>query len=111
MESIRRILLWRLHNLSRFQHVPPPRNLHLLPPASRDPFGRPIVIMNDFASIDQLEGANADDFRKSLKPTIERLRRYLTELNEAQGKRRPVLQYVVLLDLEGVSIQHIVRLF
>jgi hypothetical protein len=113
MESVRRILLWRLHHLLPLSPVPSPRTLHLLPSTSRDPFGRPIIIMNDFAAVDVSQDATLD-FKRVLAPTLERLRKYLKELNEndeGEGRRhRPVLQYVLVLDLKGVLIQHIVSL-
>jgi hypothetical protein len=114
MESIRRTLVWRLHNLLPLPPVPPPSTLHLLP-ESQDSYGRPIIILNNFASVE--ESPTERDFRKILPQTIERLRLYLKALNDSDDDReavdgvsRPILQYVVLLDLEGVAIQNIVWL-
>jgi hypothetical protein len=113
MESVRRILLWRLHHLLPLLPAPSPRTLRLLPSTSRDPFGHPIIVMNNFAAVDRSEDA-PPDFKKAVAPTLERLRKYLKELNEndkSEGRpHRPVLQYVLFLDLEGVLIQHIVSL-
>ena len=106
MESVRRILMWRLRHLLPLSSVPLPPNLHLLPPSIKDPFGRPIIIMNELASA----GNRSVDFKEILGITLERLRIYLKEINKMEGpSTRPVLQYVVLLDLEGISIRQIVR--
>ena len=109
MESIRRTLVWRLQHLRPLPPVTPPRTLHLLPSSIRDPFGRPIIIMSGFSADDERQ--STENLRATLAPTIELLRKYLKSLNDAGGDAgRPILQFIIVLDLEGVSIQHVVRL-
>jgi hypothetical protein len=105
MESIRRILLWRLGNLWPQLQRPFINKYHLLP--NPDPFGRPIVVLK----VSALYGLGGS--RALLIPTMERLRAHLKQLNDDRSyfsEMQPILQYVVILDVAGLSIQNIVRL-
>ena len=116
MESITKSLLWRLKNV--WPYAQPlgstsddnPRILHCLPTDTRDPFGRPIIAMK----ISEL-GKSPITIKEQFIPTLERLRLHLKKLNSWSERRDagpamcPVFQFIVLLDLEGTSIQSIVR--
>lgn len=74
--------------------------------ANPDPLGRPIVILKVSAL-----NENMDDFKRLVMPTMDHLRDHLKSLNDAQGSShstRPILQYVILLDLKDLSLQNIV---
>jgi hypothetical protein len=120
MESARKHLTWRLKNLLPSLALPfsptspqsepyiPPRTIHLLPSTVLDPFGRPILIIRiSRIAADILENST-DDFRTNLVFTLDRLRIHLKDLNQGREDERLALQFVMLLDLEGVGIQSFV---
>ena len=104
MESIRRILVWRLNHLhSKFRCLALSR-FHVL--ANPDPFGRPIILLK-VADLLELPEIGKDLF----VPTMEILRGHLQQLNDDRlffGETQPILQYVVILDVAGLSIRSIV---
>ena len=93
---------------------PYPRTIFCLPDYCRDPFGHPVIVVRatplvEESSDDVVE--SSDDFRVALILTLDRLRIHLRDINydrEGDIEKDVVLQYVVLLDLEGVSIKSIV---
>ncbi|KII92678.1 hypothetical protein PLICRDRAFT_37455 [Plicaturopsis crispa FD-325 SS-3] len=109
MEAIRKNLLWRINDLQPALSEPASNIIHCLPTSIRDPYGRPILVIraSDF-------GSGVGDPKALLLATFERLRILLKGLSDegewtTHGTRPPppVLQYVVLLDLKGVSVQSI----
>lgn len=106
MESIRKNLLWRLSNMWPLCPFPPTPNLHCLPGGVRDPFGRPILVIEVISAT-----MASDTFRPHIIQTFERLRCHLKRLNDGEnpGPRPPVLQYVILLDLSSLSFRDFVR--
>ena len=105
MESIRKNLVWRLNNLWLEIRHPPIPIVHCLPTSVRDPLGRPILFIEVVAF-----NESTDDFKPHIIQGFERLRGHLVELNDISEPNtlRPVLQYVVLLDLKGLSMQSLV---
>ncbi|KAF8070799.1 CRAL-TRIO domain-containing protein [Lyophyllum atratum] len=100
MESIRKNLVWRLRNLWPLgQSVPIPM-LHCLPENAHDPFGRPILLL-EVLPLD----VPYDAVRPIILQTFERLRRHLNDLRASPTPRSPILQYIVLLDLQGFSMR------
>ncbi|KAL0956819.1 hypothetical protein HGRIS_002930 [Hohenbuehelia grisea] len=103
MEAIRKTLVWRLSNM-----WPPPRPHSLsavrcFPDDVRDPFGRPILLLKctTFEAI-------SEQSKPIIAQSIERLRAYLHALPTRDANpQEPVLQFVVLLDLAGLSMQNI----
>lgn len=105
MESIRSNLEWRLAVLRPHLTRRPFSNYRVLP--RPDPFGRPII---------QFKVSALNDISETLKDllihTMDNLRARLRSINDNRsrdGDTSPILQYVVLLDLSGLSIQMIVR--
>ena len=95
------------------EQIPQPKCsfLRCLPSAVRDPLGRPIVIIKLAALL-----ASSDEVRPALTQYIELLRRHLEVVNSGgEGARGdseiPVLQYVALIDIGGISVQSVVRLY
>lgn len=106
MESIRQNLVWRINNIYPKIGGPPLKLLHCLPCAVTDPFKRPIIVLK----ISDLGVDNGtEDFKTLLMPTIDRLQAHLKRLNGPGECKEPVSQYIVLLDLAGVSMQSVVR--
>lgn len=106
MESIRQNLVWRIENIYPRAEAPPLGLLHCLPSEIRDPFQRPILVLK----VSDLATENGKkDFKNLLIPTIDRLQAHLKELNASIANKVPLLQYVVLLDLDDVSMQSMVR--
>ena len=109
MESIRQNLVWRINTIHPSSDQPPLSLLHCLPSSVSDPFGRPIILLKVSALAAE---HGTDEFKKLLMPTIDRLQVHLKELNESERrKERPILQYIVLLDLAEVPIHRVVCKF
>ncbi|KAF8837680.1 CRAL/TRIO domain-containing protein [Paxillus ammoniavirescens] len=102
LKEIRPILIWRLHVLRPALRGTHTKLLHCLPPPIADPLGRPIVLVKN-SSI-QGFGMNLKD---ALLQEVERLRLHLRHLRDIHTNERFPLQYIVLVDLQGVSIQNI----
>jgi hypothetical protein len=106
MESIRQNLVWRINKIHPSLEEPPLGILRCLPSSVSDPFGRPIVVLKVSALAAE---HSTDDFKHLLMPTINHLQTNLKNLNAIkERKERPVFQYIILLDLADVSIQHVV---
>ena len=79
--------------------------LHCLPRSAHDPFDRPILVIQ--ASPDVI----VDSVEPMILQTFERLRVYLQSLNKTSSELNgPILQYIILLDLKGVTFRNIVRI-
>ena len=116
LEAIRKTLMWRINTLrptldcssSVLQPV-----AHCLPTDARDAFGRPIAVVKvtDY-DLDTAEAGDQKPLKTRVYAQMERFRMHLDCLNEENEHMEcPVLQYVVLLDLNGLSVQNIVRHF
>ncbi|KAI8993943.1 CRAL-TRIO domain-containing protein [Trametes punicea] len=106
LEHARDTLLWRLAAVPPTIPHRPASFLRCLPHECRDPFHRPIIVVK----LAQLFEAS-EDVRGTLTHNMELLRLNLKALNENSdagdsGSSIPVLQYVALLDIGGVSVQH-----
>ncbi|KAJ7933790.1 CRAL-TRIO domain-containing protein [Mycena leptocephala] len=101
MESIRKTLVWRF---SRLYPPDPPLRLpfvHCLPPAARDPFGRPILVIRVVSFND-----STDAYKPLITRGFECLRMHLKRLNDENDQSSgPTLQYVILFDLKNLSTQ------
>ncbi|OBZ70667.1 hypothetical protein A0H81_09354 [Grifola frondosa] len=78
--------------------------LHCLPANARDPFGRPILVLK----LAHVLGSTTDS-KNVFIHYMELLRLHLEQLNSVRKDEematQPVLQYVVLLDIQGISMQ------
>jgi hypothetical protein len=120
MEAIRKNLVWRVENTGLLigEHRGSSRTIFCLPDYCRDPFGRPIVVVRVTPLVVKETSddvaASPDDFRAALIFTLDRLRIHLRDINGDRmivNDKDVVLQYVMLLDLEGVSIKTVVSVF
>ncbi|KAH9920156.1 CRAL-TRIO domain-containing protein [Fomitopsis serialis] len=99
LEDIRRIMLGRLSPISR-PRTDVAQFLRCLPLSSVDSFGRPIIVIRPKGL--QL---SSPELPSILNTSMESLRVRLHQLNSKCDVREPpVLQYIALLDMEGVSI-------
>ncbi|KAK0448833.1 CRAL-TRIO domain-containing protein [Armillaria borealis] len=105
LEAVRKNLVWRL------DHVWPPdpdistriaASVHFLPDDVTDPLGRPIIVLK-FAPFN----CCSDEYKGVVYRALECLRCHLQEVNRNEVEGRPALQYVLLLDLKGISMQSI----
>jgi retinaldehyde-binding protein 1 len=108
LESLRTILTWRLTHLGgQEQTVFLPSPLHILPPPASDILRRPILVLR-LAELAVLQS----DPREHILRSVEELRLNLHNLNSPSESptHGPVFQYVLLVDMEGVSMRKSVRL-
>lgn len=110
LESLRATLIWRLcHLKAQDPSAFPPSPLHVLPPTATDILGRPILILRlaDLANLQK-------DPREHILRTVEGLRINLHSINPSSPPEcpipGPVLQYILLVDMESASLRNFVRL-
>ncbi|KAH8806903.1 CRAL-TRIO domain-containing protein [Flagelloscypha sp. PMI_526] len=112
LEAIRKNIEWRLSNISTSSSEntqldwESSKGFYLFPSTSRDPFNRPILVLNlHKLTVESLK----DGFDKSRDWVIlafERFRMQLQRLNEEEGREKgQVFQCVVLLDLSEFTIR------
>lgn len=100
-------MLWRLAIIPATIPRGTSSFLQCLPLTARDPIGRPIVIVK-LARLFECSG----NVREALIRYLELLRLNLETMNAAAGEGRnasPIMQYVALLDIGGISVQSVVR--
>lgn len=111
LESLRTILAWRLTHLrdqDRSQSLFLPSPFHILPSPASDILKRPILVLR-LAKLATLQG----DPREHILRSVEGLRLNLYNINSSEdpsATHGPVFQYVLLVDMEGVSMRKSVRL-
>ncbi|KAH9892750.1 CRAL/TRIO domain-containing protein [Cubamyces lactineus] len=105
LEHARDTLLWRLAVVPADLPSRPPSFIQCLPLVHRDPCGRPVIVVR-LAQLFQFSG----DVRDALVHYMERLRLNLQSMNRVDaredGNRTPILQYMALLDIGGISVQN-----
>lgn len=109
LESLRSILIWRLSHLqSQDPSAFPPSPLYVLPPPATDILRRPILILRlaDLANLQK-------DPREHILHNVESLRINLHNINASSPPESPlpgpVLQYILLVDMENASMRNFVR--
>lgn len=100
------MLPWRLATLPSLGAYEPSPHICCLPTEVRDPFGRPIIVLQ-LAKLWE----SSQDPQGTLLHNIELMRRHLVRLNtQAEDPESwPILQYVVLLDIRGMTFHGAVR--
>ncbi|KAI0256355.1 CRAL-TRIO domain-containing protein [Lactifluus subvellereus] len=106
LESLRTILTWRLTYLkSQDPSAFPPFPLHILPPLASDILGRPVLVLK-LADLDTLQR----DPREHILRSVEGLRLNLHNINSSSSSEcpndDPVLQYILLVDMENASMRN-----
>ncbi|KAJ3809028.1 CRAL-TRIO domain-containing protein [Lentinula aff. lateritia] len=102
MESIRKNLLWRFEKLWPPEPGLPLTRVHFLPPDVRDPFGRPIIIIQAIGFKN-----SSDTYIPLLIRAMEQFRLRLKTLNATSDQGFTVLQYIVLFDVKDLSVQNL----
>ena len=86
-----------------------PSPFHILPPPASDVLRRPILILR-LAKLATLQRDPREDILRS----VEELRLNLHNINSSEDPSAtthgPIFQYVLLVDMEGVSMRKSVRL-
>ncbi|KAM6502110.1 CRAL-TRIO domain containing protein [Amanita muscaria] len=99
LEDTRKNVVWRLNNFQHLVEFSSTDFLRCLPCNVLDPFDRPIIIVKLVAF-----NQTSDAIKLSILQAFEILRINLKRLND-KSAGNPALQYVVLLDLEGLFLQ------
>ncbi|GJE92757.1 CRAL/TRIO domain-containing protein [Phanerochaete sordida] len=102
LEALRTTLQWRLRTLPPLAGQPAMPYFTCLPSHAHDPFGRPIVVIQAAKLL-----SGTEDLKQRAVRTSELMRAHLVQLNKAHsssGGARPILQYVALLDIGGMSL-------
>ena len=113
LESLRTTLTWRLTHLrdqDPSQSLSLPSPFHILPPHASDILRRPILVLR-LAKLATLQ----KDPREDILRSVEGLRLNLHNIDSSEDPSAttphgPVFQYVLLVDMEGVSMRKSVRL-
>lgn len=104
LENARDLLVWRAAVIPDIILRPATPFLHCLPLTACDPYGRPLVVVKLSKLFEPSE-----DVRTTLIYYMELLRLNLEAVNAANDEdRHPILQYVALLDIGGISVQNVV---
>ncbi len=105
LEAVRKNLVWRLSNLRSPLEQTTTNFLQCLPSSILDPFDRPVIVLKMMAF-----NQASDAIKPLVLHVFELLRLNLERLNN-DARMNPVLQYVVILDLEGSLLQNLVSRF
>ncbi|KAI0081971.1 CRAL/TRIO domain-containing protein [Panus rudis PR-1116 ss-1] len=104
LEALRHTLVWRMNSLPPLHIAPPSPFMQCLPPMNRDPLGHPILVVR-LAGVTE----SSEDLRPVMLRNVELLRLHLARLNAEGHLSKPILQFVALLDIEGVSLNSIYK--
>ena len=80
----------------------------VLPPSCRDPLGRPTLMFN-LAALFSLVSRSLDDTKDLILWLDDTMRWYLRKISRESGRRTPVLQFVAIVDVQGVNVSSVVR--
>ena len=79
----------------------------VLPPSCRDPLGRPTVMFN-LAAFFELVSRSLDDTKDLILWLDEAMRWYLCEISKESGQGTPALQFVAIVNVQGVNVSSVV---
>ena len=80
----------------------------VLPPSCRDPLGRPTLVFN-LAAFFELTSRSLDDTKDLILWLDDTMRRYLRNVGKESSQRMPVLQFVAIVNVQGVNVSSMVR--
>ena len=111
LQALRKSLVWRITTLSRYMSsMKLPADLdvfRLLPPSCRDPLGRPIILFN-LAAFFELASKSLDDTKDLILWLDDTMGQYLRKISEDSGQMAPVLQFVAIVNVQGVAVSSLV---
>lgn len=79
----------------------------LLPSSCRDPLGRPILVFN-LASFFELVSRSPDDTKDLILWLDDTMRWNLRKINKDSAQSVPTLQYVAIVNVQGVTVSNLV---
>ena len=79
----------------------------VLPPSCRDPLGRPTIVFN-LAAFFELVSRSLDDTKDLILWLDETMRWYLHKISKESGQGTPVLQFVAIVNVQGVNVSSVV---
>ena len=79
----------------------------VLPPSCRDPLGRPILVFN-LAPFFGLASRSLDDTKDLILWLDDTMRWYLRKINKDSGQNTPALQFVAIVNVQGVNVSSMV---
>ena len=79
----------------------------VLPPGSRDPLGRPILVFN-LAPFLEFSSSSLDDTKDLILWLDDTMRQYLRKISKESGQSVPVLQFVAIVNVQGVTVSSVV---
>ena len=80
----------------------------VLPPSCTDPLGRPTLVLN-LAAFFELVSRSLDDTKDIILWLDDSMRWYLRKISKESGRRTPVLQFVAIVNVQGVNMSTVVR--
>jgi len=80
----------------------------VLPPSCRDPLGHPTLVLN-LAAFFELVSRSLDDTKDLVLWLDDTMRWYLRKISKESGQRTPVLQFVAIVNVQGVNMSSMVR--
>jgi hypothetical protein len=108
LKALQDTVCWRRETLLPLHLEPLSPYFRCLPSYARDPFGRPIVVLQ-IAKLFE----NSSNLKHTLLHVVELMRLHLVRLNQIRdvGEERahPVMQYVALLNVRGMPLNNMVR--
>jgi hypothetical protein len=84
-----------------------PDLFRFLPPGCRDPLGRPIILFN-LAAFLELASRSLDHMKDLILWLDDTMRLYLQKISKDSGQRVPVLQFVAIVNVQGVAVSSLV---
>jgi len=85
-----------------------PGVFRMLPPSCRDPLGRPVLLFN-LAAFFELVSGSLDDTKDLILWLDDTMRWYLRTISKELGQRIPILQFVAIVNVQGVNVSSMVR--
>ena len=79
----------------------------VLPPSCRDPLGRPTLVFN-LAAFFELVSRSLDDTKDLILWLDDTMRWYLRKVSKEPGQRTPILQFVAIVNVQGVNVSSVV---
>jgi hypothetical protein len=111
LQALRKTLVWRVTTLSRYMSsmgFPAGSGVfRVLTPSCRDPLGRPTLVLN-LAAFLELVSRSLDDTKDLILWLDETMRWYLQQISKESGGVTPALQFVAIVNVEGVTMSSVV---
>jgi len=94
--------------MSSMNRLADPGVFRMLPSSCRDPLGRPVLVFN-LAAFFELVSGSLDDTKDLILWLDDTVRWYLRNISKELGQTTPVLQFVAIVNVQGVNVSSMVR--